>query len=84
LPRAENAVIRYSKNYLGMRQHPQMIGAMIETATWVGSDAGSTRNIAGNNRPLVEFERELADLHRKEAALLFTSGYVSNDGAARV
>lgn len=74
-------VIWCINDYLGMGQNPDVINASLGATISMGVGSGGTRNIGGSHRKIIELENELADLHRKEAALVFTSGYVSNDAS---
>src|ERR1700730_8045084 len=76
--RPREVTVWCSNDYLCMGGHPDVIEASVSAARAHGAGAGGTRNISGTHNPIVQLEAELADLHRKPAALVFTSGWISN------
>ncbi|WP_316195228.1 MULTISPECIES: 5-aminolevulinate synthase [unclassified Bradyrhizobium] len=79
--RSKSVTVWCSNDYLCMSMHPDVIGASVEAARVFGTGAGGTRNISGTHQKVIELEHELASLHGKEAALVFTSGWISNFAA---
>jgi 5-aminolevulinate synthase len=77
-PGPDRVTVWCSNDYLGQGQNPAVIKGAVDAVTHMGTGSGGTRNISGTHHLLVELEKELADLHDKPAALVFTSGYVSN------